>query len=250
MPRRKKIVELPPIAEPNIDQVFTEFLEEQGRRLRPKSFAEYEAVIGLLRGYLDGYGYEGLSDAEAALLEKYAAEPDGREFCELFGPDHVIENLGMFLDYFMVRKVMASETLSRAAGRVTKKLCKWLAARGCVSEEEAAEGASTGAEAAEDLPQARRAAKIISESAPGLGMDPPDLPDEDYLDFDHYTITKLAPGKIWFADPEGGRQHPIGPVPVPAAATELLRLGWSISCAMGRTGGTWRILSAANVYTS
>lgn len=61
----------------------------------------------------------------------------------------------MFLGYFMIRKVMAGQELARAAGTVTKKLSKWLAAKGCISEEEAQDGADEGVKAVRDLLQSR-----------------------------------------------------------------------------------------------
>jgi hypothetical protein len=43
-------------------------------------------------------------------------------------------NVGEFLDYFMIRKVMASEELLRTADTVTTKLAKWLGVRGYLDE--------------------------------------------------------------------------------------------------------------------
>ncbi len=45
-----------------------------------------------------------------------------------------------------------------------------------------------------------------------------------------------------------GDKKQVGPVPVPREVTELLAVGWSISCALGRIRGKWRILEVANVY--
>jgi len=52
-----KIVKLVRPAEPNIVQVLEEFLTDQRSRLRPKTVAQYESVLHLLRGHLDGYGH-------------------------------------------------------------------------------------------------------------------------------------------------------------------------------------------------
>ena len=40
----------------------------------------------------------------------------------MFGPEKIAENLGEFLDYFMVRKVIAGQELLKASGTVTGKL--------------------------------------------------------------------------------------------------------------------------------
>ena len=45
-----------------------------------------------------------------------------------------MENLGEFLGYFMVRKVVAGQELLRAAGTVTKKLARWLHDQGFIDE--------------------------------------------------------------------------------------------------------------------
>ena len=116
-------------SELNISRVFEEFLEEQRARLAPRTLARYEAVLDLLRSYLNGYAHESPSTPEADLVERcYNAEgEEHREFCDLFGPGKIVESLDSFLGYFMIRKVIAGEDFLRAAGTVTKKLSKWLA---------------------------------------------------------------------------------------------------------------------------
>ena len=245
-----KIVNLPGIPDPNIDQILEEFLAEQRERLKSKTQKKYEEVIRLLREHLNGFAHEGLSEAESALFEKYynAEEETHREFCQLFGPDKIIENLGSFLSFFMIRKVVAGADLKRAAGTVMKKLSKWLVEKGHISDEAARQGEEEGGEAAQDLPRAERAAQILCESVDNLSVDLEDLEEEDNLDFDHYTIAKVEPGKIWLEIVEHGEVKTLGPVPAPKRATELLQSGWEISCALGRIRGKWQIVEMANVY--
>ena len=245
-----RIVKLAQPADPTIDQVFDEFLAEQRERLKPKTVSKYEDVVNLLRHHLNGYAYESLSTAESALFDRhYNAEGnDRREFCQLFGPDKIVGSLGSSLGYFMIRKVMAGPDLKRAAGTVTKKLSKWLASRRYISEEEAQAGADEGTEAAQDLPKAERAAQILVDAVEYLAIDPNVLADEDYLEFDHFTIGKIEPGKLWLETFDSGERQLCGPVPVPNSATKLLRKGWDISCSPGRVRGKWRIVEVANVY--
>ncbi len=193
-----KIVKLAQPANPTIDQVFDEFLAQQRERLKSGTVSKYEDVLNLLRHHLNGYGYESLSTAESALFDRHynANGDEHREFCELFGPDKIVGSLGSFLGYFMIRKVMAGQDLKRAAGTVTKKLWKWLAAKGYISVEEAQAGADEGAEAARDLPKAERAAQILVDAVEDLAIDPNVLADEDYLEFDHFTIGKIEPGRL------------------------------------------------------
>ena len=126
-----------------------------------------------------GYAYQSLSTAEAALFDRYYNAPGDKhlEFCQLFGPDKIVANLGGFLGYFMIRKVVAGQDLKRAAGTVTKKLSTWLAAQGHVAEDEAQEGADLGAEAARDLPKAERAARILYDATTNRALGSHDLGD-------------------------------------------------------------------------
>ena len=111
-----KITRLPQPASHTIEQVFDEFLGDQRRRLRPRTLSKYEDVLGLLRDHLNGYAYQSLSTAEAALFDRYYNAPGDKhlEFCQLFGPDKIVANLGGFLGYFMIRKVVAGQDLKRA----------------------------------------------------------------------------------------------------------------------------------------
>lgn len=245
-----KVVEMARPAEPSIAKVLDEFLAEQRLRLKSRTFSQYDSVIQLLRHCLDGYAHEGLSKPERALFDRsYNAEDaDHREFCELFGPEKIPDQLAGFLGYFMIRKVMAGPDLLRAAGTVTTKLSTWLAARGYIDADAARDAAEQGAAASRDLPRADRAAKILYDAASRVEVDVGELPDSDYLDFDHFTIARIEPGKLWLEVWEDGEPEERGPIAVPKAATEILRPGWSISCALARVRRAWRIVEMANVY--
>ncbi|MBI2504848.1 MAG: hypothetical protein HYW07_16650 [Candidatus Latescibacteria bacterium] len=238
----------PTASTPTIEQVFAEFLDEQREKLKPRTVRQYEDVIGLLTHHLNGYAYEGLSKKEERLFNKHynATGAAHREFCQVFGPEKIVVNLGMFLGYFMVRKVMAGAELKRAAGTAVKKLSKWLAAKGYIDKEESEEGAGRGAEAARDLPKAERAARILFEAEAGNALGLEELKGEDYLDFDHFTIARIELGTLWLH--QAGERKLIGPVVVPAEATRLLQEGWDLSCSLGRVRGKWHIVEMANVY--
>jgi hypothetical protein len=236
------------VVDSTIDQVFEAFLTDQRLRLKPRTLSGYEDVIGLLRHHLNGYGYEGLSEAESKSFHKHynANGAKHREFCQLFGPDKIVENLQSFLGYFMIRKVAASAELKRTAGTVTKKLAKWLVANGYIAEEEGQLGVDEGAAAAKKLPNAERAAQILFEATDPFVAGNEDMEFEEYLDFDHFTIAKIEPGKLWFDTyTEGGI---LGPVAVPKAATDLLEKGWDISCALECRQGRWRLDEVGEVY--
>ena len=245
-----KIVELPRPADPCIDGVFDEFLEEERGRLAPRTLGEYQDVVELLRGYLNGYAHQSLSREDAALFDRrYSAEgKEHREFCQLFGPEKILDELDSFLGYFMIRKVIAGEDLMRAAGTVTKKLSKWLATNGYVSEDAGRAGADSAAAAVRELPRAERAARMLWDAADRLGSDPTVLAEKDYLEFDHYTIARVEPGRVWLEVWEGKKSRSLGPIPAPNPATDLLHEGWDVSCALARVRGAWRMVEVANVY--
>src|ERR1022692_726114 len=100
---------------------------ERGR-LAPKTHARYTEVIVLFTQSLNGYAANSLSQFDRARFDKlFNAEGEQhREFCDTFGPEHILENVGEFLNYFMVSKVMAGADTLRASGTVMKKLAKWL----------------------------------------------------------------------------------------------------------------------------
>ena len=227
----KEVIKFPERAETTIDVVLGEFLAEQRKRLKPGTVSTYEDVIALLRDQMNGYGHLSLSRTETALFDRYynARGPEHREFCQLFGPEKIIENMGEFLGYFMVRKVMAGADFKRAAGTVTKKLSKWLNEKGHISEESARDGAEEGAAAARDLPKAEKAAEILYRAAENSGIVPHRLDHEDHMEFNHYSISKIEPGKLWITIYEKGKKSALGPVSVPVSATALLVEGWNIS---------------------
>jgi hypothetical protein len=245
-----KIVKLPQSAEPNIRRVLEEFLEAQRTRLAPRTLARYADVLDLLRSYLNGHRHESLSATEAAHFERcYDAEGEGhREFCELFGPEKIVGRLDSFLGYFIIRNVIGGEDFLRVAGTVTKKLSRWLAEKGYVSQEAASDATETSAAATRDLPKAERAGRILRDAVDRLDIDVAQLAEKDYLEFDHFTIARVEPGWLWLEVREHRKMRERGPIPAPETATRWLRPGWTISCSLGRVRKSWRLLEVANVY--
>ena len=238
-----KIVRHPRPAEPNIRRVLEEFLDEQRDGLRPRTLARYEAVLDLLRSHLNGYAHEGLSAPEAARFERsYNAEgKEHREFCDLFGPEKIVENLGSFLGYFMIRKVVGSESLLRSTGTVTKKLIQWLLEKGHIDQEMADKALEIAMEAARELPAAERLARMLYEYAQSHA--PRHWTTE--LD-DYFTVEEVEANCLYLSgmDSETG----IVEVTVPREIVEHCKVGWQINLLLGETRSGWRILETGNVY--
>jgi len=237
----KQTKKLPRPAEKTIEAVLDEFLKEQQERLKPSTMRKYEDIIDLFRACLDNYAYQGLNKEESALFDRlYNAEGDKhREFCQLFGPEKIPGSVGEFLNYFMIRKVMGSKELKQAAGRVIKKLGKWLALKGYVEPERAGEMTDRGATAAKELPATEELAWMLTDYAGGAAMDYDDVIE------DHFTIEAVEPGKLHLSALTGDEQITI---PVSPEISNACQVGWSISGAIGKTGRGWRILEAWNVY--
>ncbi len=236
MARKPKLA----IAKPTIAEVLEQFLADLRGRLAPGTLAKYENVLGLLQHSLNGYAYTSLDKAEAVLFDRfYKAEgAEHREFCEVFGPKHILPNVGEFLDYFMVRKVIAGKETLRMAGTVTKKLAKWLAEKGYVEGEDAEYAVERGGEAARDLPDATDLAFQLDECGA------PAAPGEKGIE-DHFTFTRVEPGRVWVAD-VAGRER--GPIELPLEVTRRCKGGWTFSGVVAGSGGQWHIVEAWNVY--
>jgi|GEM_PF-163645 len=215
------------------------FLADQRARLAPRTLARYETVVFLLADCLNAYGHLSLDEAERRRWEA-AFERDEDAFVHLFGADKIVDNLGEFLGYFMIRKVLAGEDLLRAAGTVTKKLVKWLAEHGHLEAASARSASEQAAEAGRELPLAERLSRLLYEQTRGSSIDLDAVDDDDYVE-DYLMIERVEPGRLWL---EGG----IGPVEVPKAASAIARPGWSLTASLVRRGRRWHLVGIGNVY--
>jgi len=229
------------LANPTVVRVLEEFLVEQRARLKPGTLRKYEYVIELFQSCMDGYAYQMLDTKEGKLFDRLynAKGPAHREFCQVFGPDKIPGNVGEFLGYFMVRKVMCGKDLKQAAGTVMKKLGRWLGQKGYIDPDAAADMAESGGEASKDLPAAEELANRLAEYAECTA------PDCEEVIEDHFTIDRIEPGRLHLS-PDGGGSDLA--VPVPKDLTAACRVGWSLSGAVGKTGKGWRLLEVWNVY--
>ena len=240
MRESNKVINFPTVSQPSIDEVLTLFLRDQQKRLKPRTFNRYEEVIDLLRHCLNGHGYHELDNSsEVALYEKLYFQKN-LEFCFIFGPEKIVSSLPNFLNYFMIRKVMASEALLQAAGVVTKKLVKWLEENGYVGREIAERITRLAAEAARELPAAERLARLIYEYAQSHAPRYWTAELDDY-----FVIDQIHPGILILS---GMATSGIVEVRVPKEITDHCRKGWQVNLLLGKTRNGWCILETGNVY--
>ena len=224
---------------PRIGVLLEEFLADQHRRLSAKTYSRYQDVIDLLRSCLNNYGHQYLNPDELTRFEA-AYTNDEDAFVHLFGADELVACIPEFLDYFMVRKVMAGAELLRSSGTVTKKLAKWLGDKGYLDAGTVADVVEMGAEASRELPRAERLTNLLYELAEVSEVDLENVAEDDYVD-DYLLIERVESGALWF---EGG----IGPVKIPKEASDLARPGWSVNVVLARVRRSWVIVEAGNVY--
>ena len=243
--RREGAVGLVPVpiarSDMTIDEVLLQFLAEQRERLSARTYRRYEEVVELLQDCLDGYAYQSLDEEERRRWEEEFEKNEDGAFCRLFGPEKIAENLGEFLDYFMVRKVIAGQELLKASGTVTGKLVVWLGERGYIDRTSAEQAGDRAREATRDLPMADRLGMLLHEVADQApAVDPNDVDDEDWVE-DHLEIIDAKPGKIWF-------ENGVGPIAVPRKASDLARPGWSAFVTAARIDNRWHLLEVGVVY--
>jgi len=231
------------MTKPTIAVALAQFLDEQGRRLSPKTAAQYRDVVELLQHHLNGYAYLSLDELDAKRFERLqrATGDVQREFCQVFGPEHILPNVGELLGYFMVRKVIASRALLRAAGTVTKRLAAWLAEQGYADAEDVEVATERGAQAARELPKADALASRLQAFAEGRA----NRDAADQIE-DQFEITRVEPGRIWLAGLLDGRER--GPIQLPEELSRGCQIGWTISGVIGQVGRRWQLIEAWNVY--
>jgi hypothetical protein len=226
-----------------IDEALDAFLADQRARLSTRTMRSYEDVVDLLRHCLNGYGPNLLDEPGRKRWEQAFETGDEEAFCRLFGPEYILDEIGEFLGYFMVRKVMAGQELLRSAGTVTKKLAGWLHEHGYVGEAARDGAVERGTRAGRDLPRAERLANLLYEqSLATAAVDharrgPGDLVGGELP----LQIERVEPGKLFFTGV-------VGPLRVSREASDLAEPGWDVTVILLRQRGSWKVLEVGNVY--
>lgn len=229
-------------ASPTINQIFDEFLVLQGTRLSESSLRRYEEVLSYFRSCMDGYGHQWLSDEEAGLFDReYSRDEEAGSFCNLFGPEKVLENLDDLVGWFLVRKTFASKSTLQAVPAVLGELVRWLGQEGHATPD-----AADGTEALlDDASSLARAEEFSSRLYDLMEAGPIGSLIEDWEN-EMAVITRVDPGTIWLKNEETGYEVPLG---VPDDVAGLAAPGWRISALnLGRTAKGWVLLEMGNVY--
>jgi hypothetical protein len=225
---------------PTISEVLVEYLRAEKSRLAPKTHARYTDVISLFTHSLNGYAANSLSQFERARFDKHFNAEVEQQFCDIFGPEHILENVGEFLNYFMVNKVIVGADTLRASGTVMKKLAKWLVEREYVKSDDFGLAVEQGSDAARDLPAAEKLSTLLYDFTASR-HEPRDSDIEG-----RFSITKIEPGRIWLQDDDDGKDY--GPILLTEQATKLCRVGWIISGAVRKSGKRCVLVEAFQVY--
>ena len=107
-----------------IDDVLAEFLAEMKVRLALRTYRKYANTVSLLKSYCESY-FPGHDGEYATVVIQ-----NGGTFCGTYGPEDIAGAFSMFLSYFMPRKVLCGQETMDAASTMTRKLAKWLEAKG------------------------------------------------------------------------------------------------------------------------
>lgn len=227
-----------------INQVFDEFLLLQKTRLKGSGVRRYEEVLGYFQSCMDGYGHQWLSDDEAELFDReYSRDEEAGSFCNLFGPEKVLENLDDFVGWFLVRKTFASKSTLQVTPTVLRKLVRWLVEKRYVAPD-AADGSEELLDGAGSLAKAEefssRLFDLLEAGPVGSLMETQDWENEMAL------ISRIDRETIWLQNEETAYELSLR---VPDDVAKLAEPGWRISALhLGRSPKGWCLLEMGNVY--
>lgn len=227
--------------EKTIGEILEEFLAEQQARLSPKIYSGYEKTIFYFEKYLNSQAPAYLNEEGEDFLAKLC-ENDGKEYCEVFGPEHIgSSEMQGFLGHFMIRSVVASKAFLKTVGTVMAKLVKWMHEKGYMDYGEYKVTADIVKRLKVDMPVAEEVSDLMCLYV----VNNPVASCTEVLD-DFFFITGVEPGKLWFKSRQTGEK--VRPVIVPEYISSMCKPGWTICLLLGKNGKVWRILESGNMY--
>lgn len=228
-------------ASPNIDSVLNEFLEDQKRRLKPRTFLQYDTVIDLLRWSLE----RSTIPADPTLAEAVrTAQQAGQEdaVCSLCGPGEIASGMPEFLGWFMIRHVAASPSLMRQAKTVTSKLAQWLAEHRYLDASSQELLADSVGRTGSLLP---KVATMRDRLADWISQQSSSYPAGAKITEGHFTIEEVT-AKGWKIYDIMSDVH--GEIPVPPQWLDPEQVGWEVSGSVARRGTQLKWVEIWNIY--
>lgn len=229
------------LARPTIQEALERFLEERIPALPSGMRSSYRSNVECLQHYLDGYGPNCLSSEAAADWESLQVDEDPPRFSEVFGPERIALEVGMYLTWFLPKKVGVSEDAGRKAARFAADLLAWLIAEGHTSAEDAEIAVEDARAARSSLPAAARFGRVAREWCDSLSV----VDDGDMIE-DEFEILRVESDVLWLASYLTGEEY--GPSPVPEHVASAARPGMQFSGSIVPRDGVWCIAELWTVY--
>ena len=230
-----------------IDSILSNFLKDQSKRLKPRTFRDYESVIELFEIYLNNYGYQYLNEQDMKLWEeKYRSDEEAFTKMVDISKVSLESRLSEFLEYFIIRKVASGESFMKTAVRVMEKFAKWLYENEYISKTEYTEIKDYFSEGKDkSLPNAEKVADLFYDET-NRNWQKDDNEYDEILE-GYFTIEKIESEKLWLEDMFSDRTN-IGPVIVSKEISDLCQVDWDVSLVIGKLKGSWYVLESGNVY--
>lgn len=235
-------------AAPTIQGVLAEFAEQRKVSQEPAEHRAYRRVLFFLELCINNYGHRNLDAEERAHFERCYHAPGGaqRHFFEVFGPAKLLPELDFFAQVYVKKDVFTSERIEAKSQVVVDDLRRWLVERGYVTRDELEASSEMASRRAKLRTRTRRLARLLEERS--VSVDPAFFDDGDYIATDDHPVTRVDPGRFWLRVYRSAEPEEIGPLVAPVAATQGLRVGWNLCCALARVQGRWRIVNVDEVY--
>jgi hypothetical protein len=231
-----------------IQDVLSEFLEDRGRSLKPVEIRLYRHVVLFLQLCINNYGHRNLDEESRELYERlyHSDGGGGRDFFELFGPEHLVLELDFFTRTFMKKEVHTSEKVMRKALDIATDLRLWLVERGYLTTPQLTEIDERIGVRERMKRRLRPLLRRLSGSL--VSVDASMLPEEDHVELDSHLVDRVEPGMVWLRVHRTAAPEEIGPVAVPEELTRHLRRGFTLWCSLVRLRGRWRLVEISEVH--
>ena len=230
-------------AKPSIRQLLDDFLHEQEGRLSPRTYQRYERVVHLLGDCLEEWGPRLLPPEERRPRPSEREAAEEASFLDRFGAERILPMYGELFGGYLHRDDQVPQTARHAAAAVTRKLARWLAARGHVETSEVEYWNRRAERAARDLVASREIADLLRKhEQAGEGSGEPVGTGGIEGSF---RVGRVLQGRVWLED-EGGEE--IGPLRLPVDLASRLLPGWRIEGVLDTAQGGCGLIEVRGLH--